>query len=215
MVDLGVKKAQKEDYNVKFLSELKPGDEIEGEIHIGDIKERIVKNKDVNEFFVILTDHKNEEKWICGFITSYYPEKGNIYGEKEGRVYTLIDSINHVLNNAPRNIEDNYSVKFDVFKDNINKKVKWVKVTAVQSWKPGAKAVNLEILDAKIGEDESSRIDDLAQINDAVKIALKSLENKKKDIDKKSIAFELKLLLDKKTINRTQFKDALKELDNL
>ncbi|MGZ7120010.1 MAG: hypothetical protein ACXVH2_09880, partial [Methanobacterium sp.] len=73
MVDLGSKKddGNPKDYETKFLSELKPGDEIEGEIHIGDIKKRKIKNKDVNEFFVILTDQNNKKKWICGFVTSY------------------------------------------------------------------------------------------------------------------------------------------------
>ena len=217
MVDLGLKKSETstKDYKTKFLNEIKPGEEIEGEIHIGDIKKRMIKNIEVNEFFVILTNHKIEEKWICGFVASYYPKTGNIYGEKGGRVYTFIDTLNHVLNNSPRNVEDSYSVIFDVFKENINQQVKQVKVKAVQSWKPGAKSVNLEVTDAKVKEDENSSIDSLADSNDAIKMALSSLESKKRDINKKSIAFELKLLLDKEKITRIQFKDTLKELDNL
>ncbi|MGZ7208908.1 MAG: hypothetical protein ACXVHV_03440 [Methanobacterium sp.] len=219
MVDLGSKKddGNSKDYETKFLSELKPGDEIEGEIHIGDIKKRKIKNKDVNEFFVILTDQNNKKKWICGFVTSYYPEKGNIYGEKEGKVYTLIDSLNHLLNNSPRNTEESYSLIFDVFKENINENVKKVKVKAVQSWKPGAKSVNLEVLEAELEskEDEASKIESIAVANDAVKIAYESLKTRGKDINKKSVAFELRSVLDKDKITRSQFKEALHELDKL
>lgn len=220
MVDLGLKGYDKknEDYKTKFLSELKPGEEIEGEIYIGDIKKRQIKNNDVDEFFVILTDHKAREKWICGFVTSYYPEKGNIYGEKEGRVYTLIDSLNHILNKAPRNVEDSYSVIFDVFRKNINEKVGNVKIRAVQSWKPGAKSVNLEVMEAEVKEAEKgelSKIENLTKSNKTIELAYGSLKNKKKDINKKSIAFELKLILDRNEISRSQFKSALKELDKL
>lgn len=220
MVDLGLKGYDKknEDYKTKFLSELKPGEEIEGEIYIGDIKKRQINNRDVDEFFIVLTDHKARKKWICGFVASYYPEKGNIYSEKEGRVYTLIDSLNHVLNKAPRNVEDSYSVIFDVFRKNINEKVGNVKVRAVQSWKPGAKSVNLEVMEAEVKEAEKgelSKIEDLSKSNDPVGLAYGSLKNKEKDINKKSIAFELKSILDRNEISRSQFKSALKELDKL
>lgn len=218
MVDLGLKKdnKNKKDYNTKFLSELRAGDEIEGEIHIGEIKKRKIKNKEVNEFFVILTDNKALEKWVCGFITSYYPEKGIIYGEKEGRVYTLIDSLNHLLNDAPKNDEDSYSVIFHVFKDNINKYVEKVKVRAVQSWKPGAKYVNLEVMEAKMKDaQELSKIENLSEGNNAIRLAYESLKNKGRDINKKSVAFELKSFLDREEITKAEFKRSLIELDKL
>jgi hypothetical protein len=220
MVNLGIKKAEKntEEYKKKFLNELKPGEEINGEIHIGEIKKRQIKNKEVEEFFIILTDHEKHEKWICGIVTSYYPENGTIYGEKNGRIYSLIDSLNHVLNGTPRNVEESYSVKFDTFKNNINHNVSKVKIKAVQSWKPGAKAVNLEIIDAellKVEESEHEQIKNLAATNNAVKLAYNSLTDKGKDINKKSVAFELKHLLDSEKIMKTEFKNALKELDKL
>ncbi len=216
MVNLEIKKAEKntEEYKTKFLNELKPGEEIKGEIHIGEIKKRQIKNKDVEEFFIILTDHEKHEKWICGIVTSYYPETGNIYGEKNGRVYSLIDSLNHVLNGTPRNVEDSYSVKFDTFQKNINQNVNKVKIKAVQSWEPGAKAVNLEVIDAELLKvEESQQIKNLAATSNAIKLAYNNLRGK--DINKKSVAFELKHLLDKEEIMKTEFKDALKELDKL
>ncbi|MGB9936978.1 MAG: hypothetical protein ACPK7O_04610 [Methanobacterium sp.] len=207
-----------EHYKTKFLNELKPGEEIEGEIYIGDIKSCKLEKAWVNEFFVVIMDHQKEEKWVCSIITSYYPENGNIYGEREGRVYSLIDSLNHVLNNAPMNKEDNYSVKFDIFRKNINKNVEKVKVKAVQSWKPGAKAVNLEVLNAELlkkKESEDKQIKKLANQNTIVYLAYEQLEKSSKLINKKSIAFELKHFLDNKKITKIEFKDALIELDKL
>ena len=220
MVNLGMNNESKktEKYKTKFLSELKPGDEIEGEIHIGEIKKRQIKNNDVDEFFVILTDHNNKEKWICGLVTSYYAETGEIYGEKGGRVYSLVDTLNHALNSAPLNVEESYSVKFDTFRKNVNENIENVKIKAVQSWEPGAKAVNLEVIDAKVLKDvqsESERIKNLATRNRPVKLAYERLKNEGKDINKKSVAFELKHILDKEEIIKTEFKDALKELDIL
>ncbi len=220
MVDLGIKKGDKnkEEYKTKFLSELEPGEEIEGEIHIGDIKERKINNKDVFEFFVILTDHENQIKWICGIIPSYYPENGNIYGEKESRIYTLVDSMNHVLNKAPRNKVDSYSVKFETFKDNINENVAEVKIKAVQSWKPGARYVNLEVLDAQILDSprtELSKIESLTKNNIYLKRAYTALKNNNSDINKKSIAFEVKSYLDEGEITKSIFMEILKELDKI
>ncbi|HML04567.1 MAG TPA: hypothetical protein VK426_02225, partial [Methanobacterium sp.] len=202
----------------KFLNELEPGEEIEGKIHIGEIKKRQIKNKEVEEFFVIITDHERKEKWICGIVTSYNTENGNIYGEKQGRVYSLIDSLNHAINDTPLNTEDSYTVKFETFRKNINKNVENIKIKAVQSWKPGAKAVNLEVIAAKLSKDsksESERIKNLAEINNSIKIAYDNLKIKNSDINKKSIAFELKHLLDYDKMTRSEFKEVLKELDKL
>ncbi|HML05911.1 MAG TPA: hypothetical protein VK426_09075, partial [Methanobacterium sp.] len=62
MVNLGVNGNKKEtdDFKTKFLNELEPGEEIEGKIHIGEIKKRQIKNKEVEEFFVIITDHERK-----------------------------------------------------------------------------------------------------------------------------------------------------------
>jgi len=220
MVNLGVNGNKKEtdDFKTKFLNELEPGEEIEGKIHIGEIKKRQIKNKEVEEFFVIITDHERKEKWICGIVTSYNTENGNIYGEKQGRVYSLIDSLNHAINDTPLSTEDSYTVKFETFRKNINKNVENIKIKAVQSWKPGAKAVNLEVIAAKLSKDsksESERIKNLAEINNSIKIAYDNLKIKNSDINKKSIAFELKHLLDNDKMTRSEFKEVLKELDKL
>lgn len=219
MMDLGIQKGSKDksgEYNTKFLNQLEPGEEITGEIYIGEMKKRQIKKADVDEFYIIITDHENEQKWICGFITSYYPETGNIYGEKGGRVYSLIDSLNHALNGTPKNVQDSYSVNFDTFRKNVNDNVEKIKVKAVQSWNPNAKACNLEVIDAEVSnKSESTDLNKLADENKAIKLAYENLQSKGKEIDKKTLAFELKSILDSENISKTEFKDALKELDKI
>jgi len=220
MLDLGIQKGSKkstDEYKTKFLSQLEPGDEISGEIFVGEIKKRQVKKTDIDEFYIIITDHENEQKWICGFGTSYYPESGNIYGEKGGRVYTLIDSLNHALNKTPLNQENSYSVNFETFRNNINENIKEVKVKAVQSWNPNAKACNLEVISAEVTESDSKRsaLEKLVDKNPAIKAAYENLKIKNKEINKKTVAFELKLMLDNEDIIKTEFKDALKELEKV
>jgi hypothetical protein len=88
MLDLGIQKGSKnksDEYNTKFLNQLDPGEEITGEIYIGEMKKRSIKKTEIDEFYIIITDHKNKQKWICGLISSYYPKSGNIYGEKGGK----------------------------------------------------------------------------------------------------------------------------------
>lgn len=222
MLDLGIQKGSKDkndEYNTKFLNQLEPGEEIKGEIYVGEIKKRLIKKTDVNEFYIIITDHENKRKWICGFITSYYPKSGNIYGEKGGRVYSLIDSLNHALNNVPMNVQESYSVNFDTFRKNINDNVESVKIKAVQSWNPGAKACNLEVVDAKSGspveKNGSTGLEQPAQNDPIIKIAYDGLLSKKTEITKKNLAFELKAMLDNEDINKSEFKDALHKIDKL
>jgi hypothetical protein len=236
MLDLGIQKGSKDktdEYNTKFLNQLEPGEEITGEIYVGEMKKRLIKKTEidknqrflerqkldkfltVNEFYIIVTDHENKQKWICGLITSYYPKSGNIYGEKGGRVYSLIDSLNHALNKAPMNSQESYSVNFDTFRKTINENVEKVKIKAVQSWNPGAKACNLEVIDARSVEGKSEKPDLKSLIDDdpSIKTAYKNLEIKNKEIDKKTLAFELKSMLDNSEIIKTEFKDALQKID--
>ena len=91
------------DYETKFLDELKPGDEITGEIIVGEFKTVPMGKREVAEFYIIITDLKNRVKWVCEFTTPYYPETDNIYGENGGVFYNLIDSLNHVVNKTPIN----------------------------------------------------------------------------------------------------------------
>ncbi len=222
MLDLGIQKGSKDksdEYNTKFLNQLDPGEEITGEIYIGEMKKRLIKKTDINEFYIIITDHENKQKWICGLITSYYPKSGNIYGEKGGRVYALIDSLNHALNNASMNVQESYSVNFDTFRKSVNENVGKVKIKAVQSWNPSAKACNLEVVDAKSAETvEKPETPDLVQLtheDPAIKIAYENLQIKDREINKKTLAFELKSMLDSGDIIKTEFKDALKKIDKL
>ncbi|MDI6724954.1 MAG: hypothetical protein QMD61_09950 [Methanobacterium sp.] len=130
----------------------------------------------------------------------------------------MMDSLNHALNNTPLNKENSYSVNFKVFRKNINENVEKVKIKAVQSWNPNAKACNLEVVDAETVETddkETSKLNMLADKNPAIKTAYENLKGRNKEINKKTIAFELKLMLDNENIIKTEFKDALKELDKL
>ena len=220
MLDLGIQKGSKDktdEYNTKFLNQLEPGEEITGEIYVGEMKKRLIKKTEIDEFYIIVTDHANKQKWICGLITSYYPKSSNIYGEKGGRVYSLIDSLNHTLNNTPMNVQESYSVNFDTFRNNINENVEKVKIKAVQSWNPSARACNLEVIDARSVEGKSEKPDLKSLIDEdtAIKTAYKNLEIKNKEINKKTLAFELKSMLDKGEIIKTEFKDALQKIDKL
>ena len=222
MLDLGIQKGSKDksdEYKTKFLNQLGPGEEITGDIYVGEIKKRLIKKTEIDEFYVIVTDHENKLKWICGLITSYYPKSGNIYGEKGGRVYSLIDSLNHSINRTPMNMQESYSVNFDTFRKNINENVEKVKIKAVQSWNPNAKACNLEVIDTKSVENieisETPDLEQLAREDSTIKVAYENLLSRKKEISKKTLAFELKSILDRGDITKTEFKDALKKIDKL
>ena len=222
MLDLGIQKSSKDksdEYNTKFLNQLDPGEEITGEIYIGEMKKRLIKKAEIDEFYVIITDHENKQKWICGLITSYYPKSGNIYGEKGGRVYNLIDSLNHALNKAPMNVQESYSVNFDTFRKTVNENVQKIKIKAVQSWNPGAKACNLEVIDAKssstVEKHETTGLEQLAHDDPVIKIAYGGILSKNSEITKKNLAFKLKAMLDNGDISKNEFKDALQKIDKL
>lgn len=178
MLDLGIQKSsgQKfddEDYDTFYLSDLEAKDKIRGDIFVGDLKEKEFKGKEIQEFYVIITDHKNKEKWVCGIITSAYDNKGiiSIYGEKGGRVYQLIDSLNHALNGTSLEEQESYSVIFDTFQETINEKVGTVTVKAVQPSNSNAKSPNLCIVEAEallgtVTQNESTEDEDEDPLDD-------------------------------------------------
>jgi hypothetical protein len=143
------------DYDVTFLSEMKEGDEFEGEIHISNIKSHeFKKGQETNQFYVIMTDHDQEQKLVAGLTVSAYQnaDKTNIYGAREGRVYEFIDTLMNVINNTKLNERESYSVDFETFKETINEQIEWAQVLAVKSQNPNAKTVNLHVVDAKVIE---------------------------------------------------------------
>jgi hypothetical protein len=104
----------------------------------------------VHEFYVIITDHKNEKKWICGLITSAYfdDDIAKIYGEKGGRIYQLIDSLSHALNGTELNTVEKYGVVFDTFRETVNEKVETVTAKTVKPSNTNARSPNIEIVKA-------------------------------------------------------------------
>lgn len=175
MLDLGIVNREKTDtYETKFLNELTPGEEITGEIYIGDIKKKSIEKSEAYEFAVILTDHDDKKKWVCRLVTSYYPETGNIYGERDGRIYILVDTLNHAVNGEPRNSHESYSVNFNTFRKSVNDNVIKVKVKAIKPVNPQAKYVNLEVVSAKYKEETvrhyPSSLEDLADKNAVINI---------------------------------------------
>ena len=153
MIDLGIQKGSAnygDDYETMYLSQLEIESEITGEIYVGELKSKEIKGKEVQEFYVIVTDHENKQKWICGLITSAYfdDDIAKIYGEKGGRIYELIDSLSHALNNTELNQLESYSVVFDTFRETINNRIKNVTVKAVQASNPNARTPNLQIVKA-------------------------------------------------------------------
>ncbi len=204
------------DYETKFLDELKPGDEITGEIIVGEFKTVPMGKREVAEFYIIITDLKNRVKWVCEFTTPYYPETDNIYGENGGVFYNLIDSLNHVVNKTPINWKENYSVNFSRFRKTVNESVSSVTVKALQSDNSDAKTVNLQVINANIITDPEIpppiSIYDLAEEDPIILMAYAGLRNKGDRITVKNITFELKGLYDDKNITKHAYQTALREL---
>jgi hypothetical protein len=220
MLDLGIiGRGKTEDYQTKFLSDLVSGEELSGEIYVGEIKKREIGETDSYEFYVTITNHEYKMEWVCKLGTSYYPETDNIYGKKGGRVYIFIDSLNHVLNNTSRNLQDSYSVNFETFRNAVNDNVPLVTVKAIRPLNPNAKYVNLEVISAQCKTETVSRsstsLDDLADKNPIIRMGYANLKDKKEKVTVKTIAFELKSMLDSGNITELEYKSALKELDGV
>ncbi len=217
MLDIGIIGRKSDDYETKFLNELIPGEEISGEIYIGEIKKTSIERSESYQFYVILTDNDDQRKWICSLVTSYYPETGNIYGEKGGRIYTFIDTLNHVINNDPLNVQDSYSVNFNTFRDAVNDNVSSVTVKAVSPLNPHAKYVNLAVISAQLTDETTRRrpssLEDLADKNAVIRIAYANIRGKAKKITLQNVAVELKSMQDRDEITELEFKNSLKELD--
>lgn len=217
MLDFGiVAKEETEDYNTKFLSELIQGEEITGEIVVGEFKTIPMGKREVAEFYVIITDHENRLKWVCEFTTPYHPETNNIYGEKGGLFYNFIDSITHVVNDTPRNWQDNYSVNFNQFRKTVNQYIRSVTIKTVAPVNTDAKTVNLEIIGAEYKTESRKKVPltiyDLAEEDPIILMGYASLRNKGDRITVKNIVFELKSLLDDEKITEDAYKLALIEL---
>ena len=154
MIDLGIQNGntsfQDEDYKTAYLSELEIGDEITGEIYLSELKTHEFRGNEIQQFYLIVTDHENKQKWVCGINTSVYTNDDvvTIYGAKGGRVYQIIDSLNHALNGTELEQLESYSVVFDTFRETVNEKVDKVTVKTVQSSNANAKAPNLSIVKA-------------------------------------------------------------------
>lgn len=217
MLDFGLtSNKDMEDYETKFLTELIPGDEISGEIVVGEFKTVPMGKREVAEFYVIITDIKNRKKWVCEFTTPYFPETDNIYGENGGVFYNLIDSLNHVVNKTPLNWQENYSVNFSRFRKTVNESINTVTVKALQPDNPDAKTANLQVLYANIKTEPETHppvsIYELAQEDPIILMAYARLRNKGDRITVKNINFELKGLFDDKNITEHAYHSALKDL---
>jgi hypothetical protein len=154
MLDLGIQKGnisfEDEDYETIYLSDVEVGNEITGEIYISELKTKEFKGNEFQQFYLIITDRENKQKWVCGINTSVYTNDGivSIYGAKGGRVYQLIDSLSHALNSTELEQLESYSVVFNTFRETINEKVEKVTVKAVQPSNPNAKTPNLSVVEA-------------------------------------------------------------------
>lgn len=159
MLDLGIQKGtssfKDEDYETTYLSELEVGDEITGEIYISELKTHEFRGNEIQQFYIIITDHDNKQKWVCGINTSVYTNDDvvTIYGAKGGRVYQFIDSLNHALNDTEMEQLESYSVVFDTFRTTVNEKVDKVTVKTIQSSNPNAKTPNLTVVNASTIEE--------------------------------------------------------------
>jgi hypothetical protein len=84
---------------------------------------------------------------------------------------------------------------------------------------PNAKYVNLEVISAQCKTETVSRsstsLDDLADKNPIIRMGYANLKDKKEKVTVKTIAFELKSMLDSGNITELEYKSALKELDGV
>lgn len=220
MLDFGLTDSKNmENYQTKFLNELKSGDQISGEIVIGEFQKSPMGKREVAEFYIIITDRKKLKKWVCEFVTPYYPETDNIYGENGGLFYTFIDSLNHVVNKTPLSWQENYSVNFSRFRKTVNQHIANITLEAVSPVNSDAKTVNLLVKDATVKieskEHSPATIYDLAQKDPIILMAYSHLRNKGDRITVKNIAFELKASLDDGNITENAYKIALEQLHRL
>lgn len=154
MLDLGIQKANTsfadEDYETIYLSDVEVGNEITGEVYISELKTKEFKGNEFQQFYLIIKDHENKQKWVCSINTSVYVNDDvvSIYGAKGGRVYQLIDSLSHALNDTELEQLESYSVVFDTFRETINEKVDKITVKAVQPSNLHAKTPNLSVVGA-------------------------------------------------------------------
>ena len=217
MLDLGIKdKISTENYEIKYLNELIPGEEISGEIYIGEMKQREIKGKEINEFYVIVTDHETQLKWICGINPSYYPENGAIYGERNGRVYSFIDSLSHITNSTEKDSRDSYSVDFETFRNSINSNISRVTVKAVPSKKKLSKTVNLEFISVEIQNKESripSTLTDVTAEYPQMRMAVTNLKDRGEEVNPESVTSEFKSMFDRKEIAKREYEHGLKEIE--
>ncbi|HTX61633.1 MAG TPA: hypothetical protein VMC48_04940, partial [Methanobacterium sp.] len=169
------------------------------------------------EFYVVLTDTERRRKWVLRLATSYYPDTGNIYGERGGRVYTFIDTLNHVLNQDPANVRDNYSVNFKTFRKAINDNISQATLRAIPPINPQAKYVTIQVVKAQLKDEEGRMLnislDDLAEKNAVISIAYTNLQEEGKEISAQTLAFELKSMKDQEKIDAHEFKSSLQKLD--
>jgi len=217
MLDFGIiAEEETEDYITKFLNELVPGEEISGVIVVGEFKTLPMGKREVAEFYVIITDHKNHLKWVCEFVTPYHPETDNIYGEKGGLFYNFIDSLTHVINKTPENWQDNYSVNFNQFRKTVNEYITHITVKTIPPVNSDAKSVNLEIVDAEYKKGSKKKVPitiyDLAEEDPIILMGYARLRSKGDRLTVKNIVFELKSLLDDVKITEDAYRQALIKL---
>jgi hypothetical protein len=147
-----------DDYEVKYPSQLNFGDTISGEIYIGEVKDKEIKGKPVKEFNTILTDHENKTKYIISIIGKIEYDGNNdkdsptIYGEKGGRVYDYIDSLENVLNGLKRNEQEAHVYYFNDLRNQVNENVEKVTMKLIQSSHPNARAPNVVFTEAVMQE---------------------------------------------------------------
>lgn len=220
MLDLGlIDRDDIEEYDTKFINQLVPGDEIQGEIVVGEFKNVPMGNREMAEFYIVITNFKDHVKWVCEFVTAYFPESDNIHGENGGLFYSFFDSLNHVVNKKPLNWHENYTVNFSRFRNSINQHISRVTLKAVQPVKTDVKSVNLQVTDAEVIRVSSKRspatIYDLAQEDPVILMAYTNLRNKGDRITIKNIQFELKSSLDDGNITENAYETALMELKKI
>lgn len=158
--DFGVKDSgsnyEDDGYEVYYPKDIEPGDIIEGEIFLSEVKPwESPEGETQMKMSVIITSHEEEEKWIYTFwnpklYTDDVPT-GMLYAKKGGKLYLFIDSLlSSMFKDVVRDESKYHSVDFVKFRESINNKILSVTAQAIKPTHFNAKAPNIIVTNVEL-----------------------------------------------------------------
>ncbi|AXV39064.1 hypothetical protein [Methanobacterium sp. BAmetb5] len=219
MLDFGLTDLVPEEYNTRLGSELVDGDEITGKILIGELERSVTGEREVAQFYLVISSAHDQSKWVCKFRVPHYPETDTLHITVGSAFYTFLDSLHHVVNKTPLNWKENYYLHFPQFQKTVNQSLDTVTVKAVPPVNDDEGRVNLVVTSAGIKPKTTSSspatIYSLAENDPTILQAYSSLRNKGDRITIKNISFQLKSFRDDGDISEVDYENALSALKRL